>query len=604
MGNIISEAWLDSFKPKDRRPLYEWAEEFITLPGVFTKNGKFSVATSRHFVAPMDALLNDRRREVNILAPPRSGKTLIADVWMPWTVANEPGSFLWIFQKDSIAKEHCELRANPILENCPMTNRLMPFDKNKKRTQEIIFSNGFPLFIWGPSINNLQSKGFRYIVQDEPWLYERGTIGEADARADDFKKLQIEKILRISQGGDVGTDWHVKFGEAELWEWSVQCAGCSKHFIPLFTGFRPDASRWGLMWDEKRREDGTRDVQKSLLTVRFECPHCAHPHIDKPRTKSEWNRTGKYERVTEQNEKKVSFHWNAIIDSPWADLVERWLNAQNQFEIGNELPRIQFIQKPLAEFYDPNKFSGQHRPIAVVLDSAWADEFMRVLTVDVQQNEFWGVVRAWAKTGESRLMWAGRMVSWGEVRAKQLEFKISDGAVIVDSGDGNRMMEIYAQCVENGHVEIVGNSEQWICWKASKGEGQKSFPFFQKNNRIDLPFRWPLGFGDPRSGKGAIGKVCPLIQFSNPTCKDILARLRDGKGAPWLAYEGVAEDWHKHIYAERRVKVWDSKGIEAGWRWENIGRRPNHLWDCEVMQVAAACMEGVLSQAIEQKEAV
>lgn len=560
-------------------------------------------------MAPLDALQNDRRREVNIAAPVRGGKTLIADIWMPWTFANEPGPFLWLFQKDSIAKEHCEIRANPILEACDLTRGLLPADRHKKRTQEILFSNGFPLYIWGPSINNLQSKGFRYIVEDEPWLYDKGTIGEADGRVGDFLKLQISKILRISQGGDVGSDWHEKFLEAELWEWSIQCQNpnCGLFMIPQFCGFRPDGSRWGMMWDDKRRPDGTRDIQKTLPTVRFECQHCGHPHIDNPRTKGEWNRTGKYERVTEPNEKKASFRWTAIIDFPWAELAEMWLNSQVQFELGNEQPQIQFIQKRLADFYDPNRFSGMNRPIAVKLETEWKDEFMRVMSVDVQQNDFWAVIRAWAKSGESRLLWAGRLVSWGEIRDKQAEFKVAPGAVLVDSGDGNRTMEIYAQCAENGKTEIIKGREHWICWKATKGEPQKSFPFYQKNNRIDLPFRWPLGFGDPRSGKEGQGKghVCPLVQFSNPTCKDILARLRDGKGAPWLAYEGVCDDWHKHMYAERRVKTWDAKGIDTGWRWENIGRRPNHLWDCEVMQVVAACMEGIIGQtAVEdQKEA-
>jgi hypothetical protein len=32
------------------------------------------------------------------------------------------------------------------------------------------------------------------------------------------------------------------------------------------------------------------------------------------------------------------------------------------------------------------------------------------------------------------------------------------------------------------------------------------------------------------------------------------------------------------------------------WQWERIGKRPNHYWDCESMQVAAAVMLKLVGQ--------
>jgi hypothetical protein len=32
------------------------------------------------------------------------------------------------------------------------------------------------------------------------------------------------------------------------------------------------------------------------------------------------------------------------------------------------------------------------------------------------------------------------------------------------------------------------------------------------------------------------------------------------------------------------------------WLWERIGKRPNHYWDCEAMQVAAAVMLKLVGQ--------
>src|SRR5687767_6392684 len=85
---ILADNWSRVWKPRDRRPIYEWARENVFLPSRLTRTGAFEVDRSRQFVAPFDALQNDRIREVNILAPVRDGKTLIADVWLPWLVVN------------------------------------------------------------------------------------------------------------------------------------------------------------------------------------------------------------------------------------------------------------------------------------------------------------------------------------------------------------------------------------------------------------------------------------------------------------------------------------------------------------------------------------
>ena len=65
-GDPIFEAWTAAFAPKDRRPIYDWAADNVTLPPVLTRSGRFDVTTSRHFIAPFEAIADDRVREVNV----------------------------------------------------------------------------------------------------------------------------------------------------------------------------------------------------------------------------------------------------------------------------------------------------------------------------------------------------------------------------------------------------------------------------------------------------------------------------------------------------------------------------------------------------------
>jgi len=76
--------------------------------------------------------------------------------------------------------------------------------------------------------------------------------------------------------------------------------------------------------------------------------------------------------------------------------------------------------------------------------------------------------------------------------------------------------------------------------------------------------------------------------WSNLNIKDILARLRrnqnSAEGATWEVPEDVPEDYLAQMESEQRIKK------NTKWVWEQIGSRPNHLFDCEVMSVAAAVM--------------
>ncbi|MCB1209484.1 MAG: phage terminase large subunit family protein, partial [Verrucomicrobiales bacterium] len=55
-------------------------------------------------------------------------------------------------------------------------------------------------------------------------------------------------------------------------------------------------------------------------------------------------------------------------------------------------------------------------------------------------------------------------------------------------------------------------------------------------------------------------------------------------GPAWEIAEDAGDDYLGQMESEHRVR----KG--GKWLWEQIGKRPNHYWDCEAMQVAAAVM--------------
>src|SRR5262245_3072578 len=80
----------EGFSVPDIRLTHEWAREHVSLVPPLTKTGPFDVSISRQLAGPLDALDDDHCREVNVKAPVRSGKTLIADVWLCSIIGRTP----------------------------------------------------------------------------------------------------------------------------------------------------------------------------------------------------------------------------------------------------------------------------------------------------------------------------------------------------------------------------------------------------------------------------------------------------------------------------------------------------------------------------------
>jgi hypothetical protein len=72
----------------------------------------------------------------------------------------------------------------------------------------------------------------------------------------------------------------------------------------------------------------------------------------------------------------------------------------------------------------------------------------------------------------------------------------------------------------------------------------------------------------------------------------VLARLRDGGRSPvaWEVPERWAsEDYFRHLDGEYKTRRFNARTGRASWEWVRRSRHwPNHLLDCEAMQVAVA----------------
>lgn len=582
---FIAHTWFDAFRKPDRRPIYDWAHDNITqLPAVYGDRRQFSVTGSRHFIAPFHAIQSPRIHEISVLAPVRSGKTLLADISIPWFIAEEHASVLWVLQTDDVAKEHAELRLWPILEHSPVAN-LFPSQRHQKRNQEIVFANGQPLFIKGPSKSNLQSRGFRVVVLDEPWLYDSGIMQEAKGRLGDFVRLGNHKFICIAQGGSYGQDWQVHTESCRRYEWEVACTSCGQYFEPRWTGYRQDGSRWGIVWETRKLANGDVDVEVAQSSVAMECPHCRERHKFSRKLIGAWNESGRFrdwDLATAPD--KVLFHWEAVIDFPWNELVAEWLAAKKAQALGNYEPLKIFIQKRLADHDNPSGAS----PHAIVHEFAtfedgqeWPEAGPIIMTVDVQRTHYWVMVAQVSKVGGVvRRLFFGKAESDASVDDIRSRFKPHFSAVDVN-WKKNKDNTVFRFACHRKMVGLIGDQNRAFPHFIKKvtGQTERVERVYSETSEVDA---WEGSRDVPTKER-----ICPVIRFSSDAMASRLQRLIDTK--KWQEPNNEPDpakvrEYQRQMSAEHREYKKDATGkIEEKWIRHSSD---NHAWDCAKMILA------------------
>lgn len=579
LRDILKDAWT----PADRREPWRWCEDHIRSIPYSPLPGPFRSENSPWIREVMEAIVDPKIRLVSIIAAVQSSKTTSPELTLCYIIANLPGPCLWLDQTDEDAKDESESRLQKLFESCEPVKKLFPKNKNKQRNCTIHFSNGMTLWLLGAyNKTNLQRRSIRWLFGDETWRWPVGHMAEAEARTTAFGWLG--KCVFMSQGGEENDDTHRKFETTDMREWHYKCPKCGK-YIPY---------KWeNIEWDDDcKDENGEYDFSKINHSTALKCPECGEYFEDSDRMRRILNKDGKFIALNPNASKEnVGFHWNALASMSWGKLAELYLRAKIAARKGDSSLLQQFYQKRLAlawrEFAEDYRLeiaSGSYNSgyvwdeeagfnkLGEIISPPFAENEviapLRIMSVDVQMNCFYLVVRAWSINGSSRLLWHEKVLTWEDIEEIQKRFRILDNLVFVDAGYNS--FEVYKHCGERN-------------WIALMGDNRANFFHRLPNGKTVLRFYSPVKhIFISRYVK------CRMHFWSNLNVKDTLARIRRNQnpadGATWEVPSDISEDYLKQMESEHRIKKGNS------WIWEQIGNRPNHYLDCEAMNCAGALM--------------
>lgn len=578
--NALTTLLAPNWRLPERIPPWKWCEENVKNIPYSPIPGHFKSANSPWVREAMEAMSDPDIRLVSIVAPVQSSKTVGAELCLCYIIANFPGPCLWLSQTNADAKDQAEARLHKLFSECDAVKKLFPADRHKKKTQTVFFSNGMTLWVLGAHAkSNLQSRSIRWLIGDETWQWPSGHMQQAEARVTAFGWLG--KCIFLSQGGTENDDTHRKFETTDMREWEFKCPKCGKY----------QPYKWSnIEWDKNYRDgEGRMDFAKVRSSVRLVCEFCKHEIADSDANRKLLNSSAKF---VPQNPNapatKAGFHWNSLASMSWGELAEMYLRAKESCRRGDMEDLKNFYQKRLALPWGDleEDFTLDISPSGYRMGDDWESEGavgakgavlppphenknrvrLRFLTVDVQMDHFYAVVRSWACDASSRLVYCAKLQTWEDVEILQNRFGVFPQLLFVDAGYST--FEVYRNCAKHN-------------WTALMGDGRRDFPH-RVNGKITQRFystaRHPL----------VSDRKCRMHYWSNLGIKGSLARLRSNQnpdeGSTWEVPSDVPEEYLKMLDSEQRVKKGNS------WEWRQIGKRPNHYWDCEAMQVCAAYM--------------
>jgi len=538
-------------------------------------------------------------RQVVIRAGSQTWKTAVMLIALAWSIKHRPVPKLWLTAKDDLAKDISMERLIPTLQRSPDLKDLL-LDGRLDMTTWKVRTKLCTIDVAGAdSATSLEQNPYGEIFSDECRNYKPGRVQKLKMRQRSFTDAKRALFSTPSMAGDE-FDQECMMGSQN--EWVFPCAKCGEKIA--------------LVWDKKysRLPDWLR--KKSMFTfekdtnlIWLEC-QCGHRHMDDPATRrrildsGEWITTNLATDPQHRDMTIESFHYPAQLNPrvSWADTLKGFRTAISLKNAGNVEDLKLWVNETLGEPWR----EGQHIEDSEVVKASYkladvnpASEFQFVfMTIDVGLREFWHVVRGWNEGAQTRLLSAGKVEYWQDLKTIAERFGLvltgrnSEGLaeglcrrVFIDANwEDPKTQEVHRTAAEMGWTALIGDGKPYFEVKWKDGNEDKIDRFVYSEPR----------YYDSKTGVGGDRSLVGIeIRISDPTCQDILDELLAGRVGKFEYPTDIEDVYAIHMRNEPKLSRVSPKDGQIEFYRKRTGDQ--HLRDCEKMGVAAAAMAGVVA---------
>ena len=555
-------------------PISAWAEKHRVLE-MSAIRGRWRNVFTPYLTGIMDVSGLPGVETVIICKSPQTGGSECGHNIVGYCIDRLPGPVMYVFPDELTARENAKDRIIPMIEASPRLRQYMTGYGDDASSLRINLLH-MPIYLgWSGSVSRLGNKPIRILILDELDKYknpknEASSESLAEKRTTTWRTRR--KVVKISTPTtEDGPIWKALIEEAGArFDFWVRCPHC---------GFFQHMDFERIAWpgkDEEKSPDAETVLAKRLAT--YACEYCGTVWDDGDRDRAvrggEWReRTSGLElmaHATVHRPVKVGFHipaWLSYFVS-LSEVAHAWLKYKESGKLDDlKNFRNQYAAEPWVESHAARSEDAilalcDDRPRGKVPGPVDGKERVSVLLATVDN------------------LAALEEILFGSVYADPDGREYAVKAAMIDAM-GGRTAEVYRWAVRHrGRV---------FPWQGVRSMAQPYTPSHQeyfpdaKGNKVKIP-------------GGLMLYRCDVTFFKS----DLAFKLGihpDDPGAFHLHANdgGQLEQYAKELCAE----VWDDE--KQGW--ENPANKPNHFWDCEVMQRAFAFILNVRHRRRPDEEA-
>lgn len=596
----LMEIYRENLQPPYFGGMKNWVEENIELPSAYAIPGKLDLSISPYLHRPMQDIDNPHIMQINLACATQIGKSLTAELAIPYLIINAPGPIFRIFHNKEVSDVFMETRLIPLLKNCKSVKNLLNYDRFSTKKSGVTLPH-MSITCGGSGTALQHGMSVKYLFCDEVHQFEVGQFNKFLARTTAFAGRR--KIICSSQPNRAGSEWDHICQKGLIYEWHWLCPHCQTR-QPFYWSKEKDNNRGyaGFNWDTVLNPDReTTNIAASAKTTWLECIKCDHRVKDTPMERRQLNDNSEYVCVKNDGDPTIvtytapnfvninlSFEYAAT-----AYMIAKRMKKQTGLDEQMEI----FVTQILGKFYKRDESIEFSKVLTEIYSKEVDKDWIITMGVDVQRTGKvkYYVVRAWHKNGnESRRLEFGICRTWEEIDDIRQKHNIPLPLVHVDSGDGEMTTEVYQECLKHGKIITVGKQLQYVSWTPTKGDGSK-----MNYKHPDNVLRYYSAVSNQDAafpqGHKLKGVPAPLIIFSNFSIKTILGNLRDNilDGVKWVV-DQRDEEYDKQIFSEGLKDVVDKRSGLTTKRWMQTGQ-DNHYFDAEVLCLLGAIRANAFS---------
>jgi phage terminase large subunit GpA-like protein len=612
---VLARCVKNTLAPREKEDIVEWCRQHVRLTAeTSAEPGRYDPDRTPYLRRPLRMFTCPEVRRITLMCASQLGKSTFVDCCKMYAVDQAPGPAIVMYPTVDDAVDYNQDRFIPAVRSSPRMRghlRESPRDSKNEKTR---FDT---CIFWHRGANapgGRRGKPCRYVFPDEVQTFAKPKVDKDGNVRHDWtevfervKTFADHKIVCTSTPGNEGEDVERLYAEGSRERFHVPCPHCS-HYQVL--------TQAQLVWEGGTRHADLATVKQTAHLVCTGCKGRIHDYhkpemnargvwVPESRTVAEVLEHGEGSLAGGAEAEAVSFQLGAFY-SPFAastlgDMAVAFVRAKRDGGVTKE-----YVNGWLGEPWVATSDSVEEieiKRLCVPLDEGGyrlgevpADTVGLVLSVDVQKDCLYVLVRAWGEFGRNTgLVW------WQKLpRAEGRNLVELDSVPRVFADRTGRQHRVFIEAIDSGHF----TAEVYTCVRRRRSEGMtrcyackgSSGGMMSPPHRLSRIEKYP-------DGKTPIPGGIELLWFNTDYWADAIASrikglsIEPGDGEEKVEgyihgcllpsnEDGRLDEYLDHMTAEGKRPV--RRGGQVLHVWEKRPGRQNHSWDAERQGFAAA----------------